>query len=385
MTGWPGAQIAWYYHLPAVCGDEEVGDLVDTSLLPVVETHRQTGRKVVLALTGALVARVADVRPSAIGAVGGLVEDGLCELGGTTYHEVFPPLLPLRYLRLQIERDLEAKRARFAVEPTVFYPPNFTWTSTLPALISEAGYEGALLDEDHYVLATSTQLWRWTVERGSRLATTLHETMVERRELHRPYVHPVRGDPGGRLRCFVRDFDLVRRISFGTTGALHRPLEEDAIDAAAAEVVRLVEGGGRVTLADDGDRINPVSLAGYRRFLELLPAGTAVLPSDAGASPVDATELLYLPSFSIADVHGFWLHDLDALHYARILDEIHHAGVPAELEDALLELQDVFFLFWKTLPRKGYYLDRLLALWRRVCDDRLEDAREGDPPRLSNR
>jgi hypothetical protein len=84
-------------------------------------------------------------------------------------------------------------------------------------------------------------------------------------------------------------------------------------------------------------------------------------------------------------VHGFWLHDLDALHYAKILDEIHRAGVPRELEDVLLELQDVFFLFWKTLPRKSYYLHRLLALWRRVCDDRIEDAREGDSPGLSNR
>jgi hypothetical protein len=378
MTGWPGAQIAWYYHLPAVCGDEEVEDLVDTSLLPLVQAHRETGRKVVLALTGALVDRVADVRPSAIEAVGRLVEDGLCELGGTTYHEVFPPLLPLRYLRLQIERDLETKRARFAHEPAVFYPPNFTWTSTLPALLVEAGFDGALLDEDHYVLATSTQLWRWTVQRGSRLATTLHETMVDRRELHRPYVHPVRGGREGRLTCFVRDFGLVRRISFGTAGVLHRPLEEDAIDAAAADVVGLVEAGGRVTLADDGDRINPVSLAGYRRFLEQLPPGTTVLPGDRGAGSAGATELLYLPSFSIADVRGFWLHDLDALHYARILDEIHRAGVPAELEDALLELQDVFFLFWKTLPRKSYYLDRLLALWCQVCDNRLEEAREGD-------
>jgi hypothetical protein len=38
----------------------------------------------------------------------------------------------------------------------------------------------------------------------------------------------------------------------------------------------------------------------------------------------------------------------------------------------------VFFLFWKTLPRKSYYLDLLLDLWRRVCDERLEEAREGD-------
>jgi hypothetical protein len=86
MTAWPGAQIAWYYHLPAVCGDDEVGDLIDTSLLPLVQAHRETGRKILLALTGALVDRLAALRPSAIESVGGLVEDGLCELGGTTYH-----------------------------------------------------------------------------------------------------------------------------------------------------------------------------------------------------------------------------------------------------------------------------------------------------------
>lgn len=368
MTAWPGAQIAWYYHLPAACVDEEVEDLVDASLLPLIQAHRATGRKVLLALTGALVDRIAAVRPSANEEVRALVEDGLCELGGTTYHEVFPPLLPLHYLRRQIERDVETKHARFAIEPTAFYPPNLTWTSTLPALIAEAGYGGALLDEDHYVLATSTQLWRWTVQRGSRLETTLHETMIDRRELHRPYVHSVRADVARRLVCFVRDFGLVRRISFGTAGVLHRPLEEEAIDAAAADVVRLVEGGGRITLADDGDRINPVSLAGYRRFLELLPPGATVLPGDLGSDLAGATELLYLPSFSIADVREFWLHDLDSLHYARVLDEIYRTGVPEELEDVLLELQDVFFLFWKTLPRKSYYLDRLLALWREVCD-----------------
>jgi hypothetical protein len=368
VTGRPGAQIAWYYHLPTVCSDDEVEDLVDTSLLPLVQAHRATGRKVVLALTGTLVDRLAAVRPAALDEVGALVAGGLCELGGTTYHEVFPPLLPLRYLRLQIERDVETKRARLATQPTVFFPPNLTWTSTLPTLLAEAGYVSALLDEDHYVLATSTQLWRWTVQRGSRLETTLHETMVDRRELHRPYVHPVRGGAAGRLLCSVRDFELVRRISFGTAGVLHRPLEEEAVAAAAAEVARLVEGGGRITLADDGDRINPVSLAGYRRFLELLPPEATALPGELGPGLEGAAELPYLPSYSIADVRAFWLHDLDGVHYARLLDEVYRAGVPEELEDALLELQDVFFLFWKTIPRKSYYLDRLLALRRQLGD-----------------
>jgi Glycosyl hydrolase family 57 len=368
VTGWPGVQLAWYYHLPAASSDAEIEDLVDTSLLPLVHVHRTTGRKVVLALTGALIDRVATVRPSAVEEVRRLVESGLCELAGTSYHEVFPPLLPLRYMRLQIERDVETKRARFGLEPTLFYPSNFTWTSTLPRLLADAGYSGVIVDEDHYVLATSTQLWRWTVKRGSRMETTLHETMLDRRELHRPYIHPDRDEKKRRLWCFVRDFDLVRRISFGTAGVLHRPLEKEAIGAAAADVVRLIDSGGRITLADDGDRINPVSLAGYRAFLELLPADAVVCARDLEREIAGTTELLYLPSFSIAGIREFWLHDLDALHYTSILDEVYRAGIPEELEDELLELQDVFFLFWKTLPRKRHYLDRLLTLWGRVCE-----------------
>jgi hypothetical protein len=271
-------------------------------------------------------------------------------------------------MRLQIEQDVDLKRRRFGMQPTVFYPPNFTWTSTLPSMLSDIGYTAIILDEDHYVLSTSTQLWRWTVQRGSRMATTLHETMVDRRELHRPWVHRT-GDGGSkRLMCFVRDFDLVERISLGTSGALHRPFDEKAIGAAVADLTDLVESGARITLADDGDRINPVSLAGYRLFLELLSQSAVVCPSDIDEEPEGATELLYLPSFSVADVREFWLSDLDGMHYAKILDEIYRVGVPDELEGELLELQDVFFLFWKTLPRKRYYLDRLLDLWERVCE-----------------
>ena len=51
----------------------------------------------------------------------------------------------------------------------------------------------------------------------------------------------------------------------------------------------------------------------------------------------------------------------------RVLDEIYRAGVPDEYEDALLELQDVFFLFWKTLARKRYYAERLMQLWTQVA------------------
>jgi hypothetical protein len=58
---------------------------------------------------------------------------------------------------------------------------------------------------------------------------------------------------------------------------------------------------------------------------------------------------------------------VDAVVTNVISSGIYRAGVPDELEDALLELQDVFFLFWKAVPCKRYYQDRLLALWERVC------------------
>ena len=133
----------------------------------------------------------------------------------------------------------------------------------------------------------------------------------------------------------------------------------------AEELRACVAAGGRVTLADDGDRVNPVSLAGYETLLRSLPSEAVVTVAPADDERPEHA-LLYLPSFSLADQWRFWLEDVDAVAYTRALDEIHRRGLPPELDNEMLELQDVFFLFWKVSPRKRYYLEKLYARMRQL-------------------
>lgn len=363
-------QLLWYYHQPTVSTDAEVNDLLLTSFLPLVRSHAASSRKVTIAITGALVDRIARVDPRALDELRALLDDGICELAGTTYHEAFPPFLPVRYLKRQIERDLDVKWSRLRHVPTLFHPTAFTWSGALQEILPELGFHRLVIDEAHYVYATSTQLWRWTVGSNTQLASVLQPTFLDRGELHRPYSYAI--DDDRSLICFIRDLELVRDLSFGSTGAIHHPLEGQVLEELIERLTGLLRHDTCITLADDGDRVNPVSLVPYQRLLD-------ALPEDAFSTPGENTEdarlkpLSYLPSFSIADHHQFWLVDLDSVHYLRLLEEIYRSDVPLELEEDVLELQDVFFLFWKTVPRKRYYLEKALALRDRVSDSNRSD------------
>jgi hypothetical protein len=348
-----------------VSTDAEIKDLVDTSFLPLIRAHAATSRKVTIAITGVLVERIATVDPSALGEFRSLLDSRVCEVAGATYHEAFPPFLPIRYLLRQIERDTAVKRNYLGQVPTFFHASAFTWTSALEHILRDLAFRGFVIDEAHYTYATATQLWRWTVGNNAKLTSVLQPTMLDRRELHFPYSYRS-DDRSGELTCFIRDFALVRKFSFGSSGLIHRPFERQAVDSFVDDLVPLLEDERRLTLADDGDRVNPISLAAYQEILRRLPEEVFVTPRDRNRGP-EPKELVYLPSFSIADLNEFWLADIDSVNYLRLLDEIYAAGVPGELEEDLLELQDVFFLFWKTVPRKRYYLDNALALWKRVC------------------
>jgi hypothetical protein len=355
--------MVWYYHHPNVSTDEEIRDTLLTSLLPLLRSHAASSRKVTLAITGVLIDRIAQVAPKALGELRTLIDDGVCELAGTTYHEALPPLLPIRYLKRQVERDLTAKSLHLDYVPTFFHPTAFTWSGALQEVLPEFGFRRLIIDEAHYVYATSTQLWRWKVGRDAEMTTLLQPTFLDRRELHRQYRYSVGGDQS--LLCFIRDVELGRALSFGFTGAIHRPLDREGLDAVVARLSNSLSNDTCITLADDGDRVNAVSLASYERFLRALPEDVFSTPGDI-TSDRNEKALAYLPSFSIADQQKFWLSDLDSVQYLRLLDEIYACDVPLELEEDLLELQDVFFLFWKTVPRKRYYLEKALILWRRV-------------------
>jgi hypothetical protein len=355
--------MVWYYHQPTVSTDAEVNDMLLTSFLPLVRSHAATSRKVTIAITGVLVDRIARIAPNTLNEFRALLDSGVCELAGTTYHEVLPPFVPIRYLKRQIERDLTAKWSHLRQIPTFFHPTAFTWSGALQEILPDLGFRRLVIDEAHYAYATSTQLWRWTVGQNANLTSILQPTFFDRRELHRPHRYAIDADRS--LMCFIRDVELVRDLSFGSIGSIHQPLEREALDEFIERLANLCRADSRITLADDGDRINPVSLAPYQRLLHALPEDAFLTPRD-DTENVEPKTLFYLPSFSIADQQQFWLSDLDSVQYLRLLDEIYEYGVPLELEEELLELQDVFFLFWKTVPRKRYYLKKALALWNRI-------------------
>lgn len=117
-----------------------------------------------------------------------------------------------------------------------------------------------------------------------------------------------------------------------------------------------------ITFADDGDRVNPVSLYPYERFLDLIGEDTCVLPAHLGTDP-DRPLMPYLPSWAPDGLDEFLRDGADSAHYLSLLDDLYHLDtMSAAGEEELLALQDVFFLFWKTLGRKREYLRRILNL-----------------------
>ncbi len=357
--------LCWYYHLPSIASDAELSELARESLAPLLAIHAKLGLPLTLAITGSLLERIGRREPRLHRTLAARVEAGGVELAGTFQHEIFPPAVPYRHLLAHLERDREAKAALAGRAPTTFHPPNFTWVALLGRILGASGFERVLLHQEHFTLCHATQTWRWDPEPTQALRSVLLDTTLDARERRLPHRHPVElGGERRELTVLFRDFELVRRLSFGTEGAIHRPLDGRALDEAIALARARLDEGSPVVLADDGDRVNAISLSAYERFLEGLPAsafGTVRgLPADA------SRELAYIPSYSIAPLQAFWLGDLDAVHYLALLGELYALEARGEVEaDELLELEDVFFLFWKVHARKQAYLDRVHALLAR--------------------
>lgn len=368
-----GVVLCWYFHLATACSDTEVHDLASRSILPLIRAHRWSRQPVVLALSGTLLRRLGEECEGVVDELRGLCDEGLCEIAATCFHEVYPPCVPIEHLGIHIERDIAEKRAWLGVEPAVFYPPNLVWIGAFETILAANGIRAVILDGGHYRYATSVQTWRWTLTDVKHMKTELLDTHVDARETWRavPYVA---SDPACRessqstINCYFRDDDAVSKLSFGSNGLIHHVGAIDELRDLAETLSALVRGGNLITLADDGDRVNPVSLYGYESFLEWLGDGGCVLPKPPNTLAPTIPMLSYLPSYAIAGFDAFIREGLDSSHYLQILSEIASSDAlrPVD-EDELMALQDVFFLFWKTLPRKRVYLERALALRAEVA------------------
>jgi hypothetical protein len=348
-----GLLLVWYFHQPTVVGDDEVLETWHHSLEPLLRLHSETGAIANLAITGALLRRLELVHPSAIDRLARAIQDRVCELMATFYYEVAPPLLSPSSLRRQLEADMAIK-SRLLCRPRSFLPGNFGWTPILARELTKLGVTSVVLDDGHLKAATAAQTWTWGRDFAS-MTTRMIEVPLSSAERHSTFRHDAGGAP---LIAVFRDWNWVSRISHGSSGALHAPWEP-AIKQAAGELCA-VAADGLITLCDDGDRINPISLSAYET---LLTACAGMTRSCAQLDLAGAKPLAYLPAFLLGEEEGFWGSDADSKTYLLLLAEAWRrseaGGFSAE---ALLELEDVFPLFWRNVARKQWYFDRLSQL-----------------------
>lgn len=333
--------LVWYFHLPWICDDQELDDLVRESLNPLVSAHAAVSAPMTLAITGALLDRLAHRHQALIDMITDMADRGIVELAATFFHEVLPPILPLAELEAHLAADVQLKEQLFGRRPGTFLPGNFTWVASLNELLVRFGVRRVVLDGGHLHRATSIQRWRWSIHETTVFDDCLVPIGLGREWLHRPY----------RLRCasptdgldlLFRDTQAVMAVSAGHEGALQQPLDPDVMRAALADI----DGDtGTVVLADDGDRINALSAFGYRGLLSRIGPERLVTSEEAAASP--RHRLDYLPGYTIADLHGFWLADPDAVHWVRVLDDIRRSNPAVTKSSEFLRLHDVYPLFWR--------------------------------------
>ena len=90
-----GILLCWYYHMPSVTSDDEIIDLINNSIIPLLQSHLQERKKFSLAITGSLLKRIAKRDNSVIDLLRILIENDLVEILGTFYYEIYPPIILL--------------------------------------------------------------------------------------------------------------------------------------------------------------------------------------------------------------------------------------------------------------------------------------------------
>ena len=353
-----GLTLGWYYHLPPCASADEVAATVDDSLQLLLQAHRERGAPVALAITGSLLERIAESRPACLALLRAAVEDGHVQSLACTFYEVCPFLVPPRYLRMQIERDLACKERLLGLRPTAFWPGNLAWAPVLGALLRELGLRAAVIGETHLREAQQTQLWQWLQGSVTHMGSVLVDTLAGDPLEGRRFALELEG--GARLQLVMASSGLRGALSFGTQGAIHHAWDDAPLDAAVRDA-RARSPRWQAFSGDDGDRINPVSIHQYRRLLAGLGPILAGLP----AVDDDAEVMEFLPAHAPGGI-AFW-QDETAAAWLRLLDEVYRAvDAGAVAIDDVLALQDVFPVFWKRIARARWFHERAWSLASRI-------------------
>lgn len=351
--------LCWYYHAPSVMSDQDVADQIRESLEPLLRAHTELDCPVTLAFSGNYVERLNTIRPDVVDDIRKGIERNVVEVAGAFYFEVHPGLIPVPCLRRHVFKDQEIKRSVFDIDVTSFLPANFTWVSFLSPILNEIGVKNIILDSRHFHYCNTTQIWKWS-ERGDLSLESVSAPIPEPPGSHHSVYSFSSGVNGQEeLSVFFRDWEITKKFSFGNSAILHEPYSDEKRERFIEEMVNSVSDGKLLTLADDGDRINPVSLLGYEGFLEKMGSECFALISSFSADVQGRRIIDWIPSFSIGDMETFWIRNLDSRQYVEVLNEIYRLGGKREVVlDKLLELQDVYYLFWHNKSEKKEFLQK---------------------------
>lgn len=364
-----GILFVWYYHLPSVSSKEEVEDLVESSINPLLSIHIETEIPFTLAITGCLLERIVKYENTII-MLKKLMEKGCVEIAATCFYEIYPPIIPYRYLKMHLLKDINLKKRILGYKPVSFYPPNFTWVSIMEPILLDLDIKNVILDSSHYELSCKTQVWKWSSKKEDKLNTLLKETVVDSKEIHRIYKTSCKNINKAQktISLFFRDFQTIEKLSFGNTGLFHQPYNWEALKKYCADLKLNLRLNEFLTIADDGDRINPVSIQNYTLFLNEFKSHLFYKLNDLSGLKYAFNDIPYLPSYSVGDHQGFWSSDLDSIHYINLMEQIYQHDQDFRdlgFEEEVMDLQDVYFLFWKTISRKKYYLNKVYELLRK--------------------
>ncbi len=353
-----GLTLGWYYHLPPCACDDEVAATVDDSLQLLLQAHCEASAPMALGITGSLLERIAKVRPVCLGRLREAVREGYVQCLASTFYEVCPFLVPPRYLRMQIERDLASKERLIGHRPTAFWPGNLAWAPVLNTLLLELELYTTVVGEAHLRESQQTQLWQWLQDDGMHMGSVLVDTLAGDPLEGRRFA--LEFDGRACLQLVMASSTLRRVLSFGTQGVIHHAWDDAPLNSAIRDL-RSRGPSWQAFSADDGDRINPVSIYQYRRLLTGLGPTLAGLPAaDDDAEPMD-----FLPSHAPGGM-AFWQDDTAAA-WLRLLDEVYRAVDGGEVTtDDVLPLQDVFPIFWKRIARARWFHERAWSLAARI-------------------
>lgn len=350
--GHPRVAVAWYYHLPSIAGPIEVRDHAYRSLALLIRVHRTREASVLLAPTGAFLELCRRDAPDVLEELVDLYRSGIAELAATYLHDADPFTISWAHLEEQVRRDLALKEELIGRRPSWFFTPSFAWHPAMDRILERVGIGCAVLDSRHLASAATARAWKWSTDTDGKVTVTDTQPFVSAWEHRR--TRALRTGQGGTLRVVFRDWPLTRALTFGNEAEIHKE------DRDVRERLDEVEPQDLVVLADDGDRISPRTRRGYEELLDFADS-----PVDWAELAVEDTELpalRELPAFSQPGFDEMLRTSLDARAYWSLLDQIAAFPLDRDQLGRLLELQDVFYPFWKGCGRRRWYLDRAAEL-----------------------